>query len=119
MDSVNFNENAKKEDGGPVLQPKKPRVLSKNLTEEQKLARAIDFAQARRDYIKRYYKENEEYRAACKERARVFSKNYYHSNPDYKQKVIERAKATSKLKYVKKSSTKPVSNCEKESETVN
>jgi len=116
MESVKFNESAKKEDGGPVLKTKKPRVLLSSLTEEQKLARMIDHAQARRDYIKNYYRENEEYRSACKERARVFSKAYYHSNADYKQKVIERAKASSKLKYVKKSSTKPDCDVEKELE---
>lgn len=106
MESVNFDESVKKEDGGPVLIKKRARVPMSSLTDEERLKRAIDFAQARRDYIKQYYKENEAYRTACKERSKVFSRNYYHANTDYKQKVIERAKAVSKAKYVKKSSTK-------------
>ena len=106
MDNVKFDENVKMDDGGPCLVTKKPRMLISRLTDEEKLRRAIDMAQARRDYIKEYYKQNESYRTACKERSRIFSRDYYHTNTDYKQKVKERAKAVSKAKYIKKSSTK-------------
>lgn len=101
MNSIQFSDDAKKQDGGPILITKKPRVFLKNLTEEERLQRLADFAQARRDYIKKYYKENAAYRAASKERSKVFSRNYYHTNPDYKQKTIERAKEASKKKYQK------------------
>lgn len=98
METVNFADNVKKEDGGVVLkQQRKPRVFLKNLSEEERLQKMADFAQARRDYIKRYYKENEAYRTACKARTRVFAKSYYHSNAEYKQKVIERSKMASKV----------------------
>ena len=105
MNSIQFSDDAKKQDGGPQLTTKKPRVFLKNLTEEERLQRLADFAQARRDYIKKYYKENAAYRAASKERSKVFSRNYYHTNPDYKQKTIERAKDASKKKYSKNSLT--------------
>jgi hypothetical protein len=102
MDSVKFSDDVKQEDGGPQLIVKKTRgPLTKNLTDEEKLQRLADYAQKRRDYVKRYYQENAAYRAAQKERARVFSRNYYHTNQDYKQRTIQRSKESSKKKYSK------------------
>jgi hypothetical protein len=79
------------------IQTKKPRVLLKNLSEEERLQRIADSVQARRDYIKEYYKKSEPYRTACKARARVFAKNYYHNNSEYKEKVKLRSQLISKL----------------------
>jgi hypothetical protein len=102
MDSVKFSEDVKQEDGGTQLVIKKTRgPLTKNLTEAERLQRMVDYAQKRRDYVKRYYQENAQYRAASKERAKIFSRNYYHTNPDYKQKTIQRSKESSKRKYSK------------------
>lgn len=102
MDSVKFSQDVKQEDGGAQLVVKKPRgPLTKNLTETERLQRMADYAQKRRDYIKKYYQENAEYRAASKERAKIFSRNYYHTNLDYKQKTIQRSKESSKRKYSK------------------
>jgi hypothetical protein len=62
MVAVKLDESTKKNDGGSAV--KKTRKPS--LTYDERLRRSIDFAQARRDYVKQYYRENEQYRAACK-----------------------------------------------------
>jgi hypothetical protein len=100
MDTVQFADDVKQGDGGPVLETKKPRtprVLLRNLPEEERLQKIADSVQARRDYVREYYKKSDAYRAASKERARVFSKSYYHSNPEYQERVKERAKIASKF----------------------
>jgi len=101
MESVKFDENTKKHDGGSAdIKKRKPKIVLSSLTDEERLRRNIDMAQARRDYIKQYYRENEEYRAACKLRAKVFAKKYYHSNEDYRERVLARSSLVSRLKYL-------------------
>ena len=101
MDSVKFDENTKKYDGSSaVKKTRKPKIVLSSLTDEERLRRSIDLAQARRDYVKQYYRQNEEYRAACKLRSKVFAKNYYHTNENYRERVLERSTLISRLKYL-------------------